>query len=212
MANESLSDACVRGHTETVRTMLLTAEYGRSADLESPLCLAAVNGHTEIVGILLKYKANVHGRGFEWDGFRPDHPLRFAAYNGHSETVRVLLEAHADVHACGSSGIPDHALRKAVERKHPETVVVLLHAASCDSVAHLTPSFIDAFLNSCTATCTIANTARCMRLGAKMLKALSDRADRVFRMQEFSHNRDRILNHISDHCCRDLCELVLVYV
>jgi len=96
------------------------------AKVDDALRQAALKGYTETVGVLLEYKADVHARGPNWDGHRPDFALRSAAPNGHTDTVRVLLAHKADVHASAHDGNPDHALRWAAIEGHVDTVRVLL--------------------------------------------------------------------------------------
>ena len=62
--------------------------------------MAAKNGHTETVKLLLDRGADIHA----WN----DYALRLAAENGHTETVKLLLDRGADIHAGN-----DYALRYA---------------------------------------------------------------------------------------------------
>ena len=54
----------------------------------SAMHVAAFNGHTEFVRLLLEYGFNVDSR--HWYGFTP---LMLAASRGHLEIVRLLLQA-----------------------------------------------------------------------------------------------------------------------
>ena len=56
----------------------------------TPLIVAAINGHTEIVKSLLAAGANINAKDEDdWT------PLMQAAHNGHTETVKLLLKAGA---------------------------------------------------------------------------------------------------------------------
>ena len=57
---------------------------------DTPLLRAARIGHTEIVNMLLKARADLNKQAN--DGSTPLHE---AAYNGHTEIVRMLLDAGA---------------------------------------------------------------------------------------------------------------------
>jgi ankyrin repeat protein len=56
------------------------------------LCVAAYNGHLEVVKLLLEKGADIEHK--DNDGRTP---LCVAAYNGHLEVVRLLLEKGADI-------------------------------------------------------------------------------------------------------------------
>ena len=55
-------------------------------DGETPIFVAASNGHTEIVKFLVGYGANRNAP--KYNGFTPMH---MAAWNGHTEIVRILI-------------------------------------------------------------------------------------------------------------------------
>ena len=78
-----------------------------------PICLAAANGHTDVVDCLLNHKADVDAN----NGF----PLRWAASEGHINVVKLLVENKANVHAQ-----EDTALVWAVEQEHGDVVFYLL--------------------------------------------------------------------------------------
>ena len=59
---------------------------------ETPLLLATENGHSTIVELLLKRKANIaHQNNIG------SSALHFAAYDGHTSTAKLLLEHKADI-------------------------------------------------------------------------------------------------------------------
>ena len=70
-------------------------ESRNSAD-ESPLMLAALKGHTEIVKRLVEKGADVNKPGWA--------PLHYAATNGHIEIMNLLLEHHAYIDASSPNG------------------------------------------------------------------------------------------------------------
>ena len=63
----------------------------------TPLIMAAYNGHSEVVDMLIKRGANVNDKDNE-----DKTALMWAAYNGHSEVVDILSE---------KKGHPLHELR-----------------------------------------------------------------------------------------------------
>ena len=85
------------------------------------LYIAAENGHTDIVKLLLDSKAGVNAR-ITGTG---ETPLYAAAQNGHTDTVKLLLDHKADVNACCND---DGAtpLWAAVKFGHTEVEKVLL--------------------------------------------------------------------------------------
>jgi len=72
---------------------LVRADLG---DRARPLHCAALNGHTEIVQLLLELGARVNPRNRN-----RETPLHMAALNGHKGIARLLIEAGADVNARG---------------------------------------------------------------------------------------------------------------
>jgi ankyrin repeat protein len=63
----------------------------RSPKDESPLMVAALRGHTQIVRKLIARDADVNKPGWA--------PLHYAATGGHTEIIRILLEEHAFIDA-----------------------------------------------------------------------------------------------------------------
>lgn len=63
---------------------------------ESPLMLAALKGHQDIVDTLIKKGADVNKTGWT--------PLHYAASGGHAAIIRLLLENHAYIDAESPNG------------------------------------------------------------------------------------------------------------
>jgi hypothetical protein len=68
----------------------------RSPKDESPLMLASLRGHVDMVRKLIERGADVNKTGWA--------PLHYAATNGHSEIIRLLLENHAYIDAESPNG------------------------------------------------------------------------------------------------------------
>lgn len=80
--------------------------------LEAAFVVAARDGHTEIMELLLEAGADIHA----WK----DVALRCASETGQVEAVRLLLSNGADAHASD-----DDALRIAEEQGHKEIAALL---------------------------------------------------------------------------------------
>ena len=101
-ANEQLREAAIHGRLDEVKELLQSR-----ADLESrrdylkltPLHLAAVWGHIDVVQFLLEMNANV-----ETTDERGYAPLHLATDQGHIDVVQFLLEKSAEIEAKSSSG------------------------------------------------------------------------------------------------------------
>lgn len=63
----------------------------RNAKGESPLMIAAIKGHKELVRALIQRDADVNKPGWT--------PLHYAATGGHVEIIQILLEEHAYIDA-----------------------------------------------------------------------------------------------------------------
>lgn len=136
------------------------------------------------------------------------------AENGNTDTVRELLAHKADVHSCGPNwdgGKPDAALRWAARNGHTDTVrVLLVEGNAC--VAFLADDFIRKYLHA--DSCD--SVALCMRIGTHILCSLDTICRHTFSMKNYTLKRKlytTLLEQASGTCCcRDLCELVLMYV
>jgi ankyrin repeat protein len=98
----------------------VNAVNARGGACGTALQAASVNGHIEIVTILLENGADVNLQGGEYY----DSALQAASHHGHVETVTLLLDGGADVNAQG--GYYDTALQAASHSDHLEIVTLLL--------------------------------------------------------------------------------------
>ena len=114
----------VRDSTVSVVEVLLKAPKikveSRSAQDESPLMLAAINGLTEICKQLIAADADVNKPGWT--------PLHYAASKGHLDIMSLLLENHAYIDAESPNGTTP--LMMAAEYGTPEAVKLLLNAGA----------------------------------------------------------------------------------
>jgi ankyrin repeat protein len=88
-----LIHAAVAGDADTVRELAASPNVDVNAlddDWNTPLMLAAREGHDEVVQALIIAKANINARNRQGKT-----ALALAADGGHDETVRVLVQAGA---------------------------------------------------------------------------------------------------------------------
>lgn len=97
----------------------LVPESRNAAD-ESPLMMAALKGHTELVRRLIARDADVNKPGWA--------PLHYAATGGHLDIRRQLLEAHAFIDAESPNGTTP--LMMAAFYGTPEAVKLLIEAGA----------------------------------------------------------------------------------
>lgn len=69
----------------------------------TPLLMAVENGNLQCVKIVLRYKADIEGRGLQYRSFGPRTPLFVAADQGFLNVLRCLVENGADVNARSST-------------------------------------------------------------------------------------------------------------
>ena len=89
----------------------------------APLHLAAMNGHADVVEVLLGFGADPNR--VEWWGCTP---LLWAAENGHKKVVQALLDSGANPNLAANGG--ETPLHDASSRGHNEVVLVLLLAGA----------------------------------------------------------------------------------
>jgi len=179
---------------------------GEDASPDDALRGAASNGHTGTVRVLLAHQADVHACGS--DG-KPDVALRWAAEFGYIDTVRLLLEHKANVHACS------HFLTQtSAEIGLTQMVEVLLEKGGPLLAQHISPSF-----GWCSRLHIMARMLRLYHANKGTVHALMASSPTPFTMETFLIVLESIvlrlrlsLSSLSSHCCRDLCELVIVYV
>ena len=87
---------------------------------ESPLMMAALKGHTELVRKLIERNADVNKTGWT--------PLHYAATNGHLAIIELLLESHAYIDAESPNGTTP--LMMAAHYGSPAAVKLLLEAGA----------------------------------------------------------------------------------
>ena len=129
----ALHTATWNGYTDLCSVLL---KSGADPDIcgpsgVTPLCLAAQQGHADVVRQLIEASCNVRCLA-DIDGSRSVTPLHLAARNGHGDVVRLLVAAGVDVEApMTSSGVCGlTALHLAVESGHLDIIDVLLDAGS----------------------------------------------------------------------------------
>ncbi|KAI8487113.1 hypothetical protein Bbelb_351830 [Branchiostoma belcheri] len=128
---QALLKAALQGDTVRVKQLLEEGVNPNAtsttsvlwAAQNSPLHLAALNGHHETVSVLLAAGADVNTQDT-----KEKTPLHLAAKNGHHETVSVLLAAGADVNT--QDQWERTPLHLAAVNGHHETVSALLAAGA----------------------------------------------------------------------------------
>lgn len=96
----------------------------RTPQDESPLMMAALKGHTELVKKLIERNADVNKTGWT--------PLHYAATNGHLSIIELLLENHAYIDAESPNGTTP--LMMAAHYGSPAAVKLLLEAGADPSL------------------------------------------------------------------------------
>lgn len=123
---QSLLRAAQDGRLSQVRACLAVGADVNAQTLEgwTPLMLAAIKGHTDIVRALLEHRGTqINARSQNgWTA------LRFAIHMGDTETLRLLLLAGSDVNAPDNDGWT--ALMQAAGERNIECLGILLAAGA----------------------------------------------------------------------------------
>ena len=146
-----LMTAARSGHAAAVRELL---DHGAKVDAqeeiagETALIWAAAENHADIVGLLLKAKAdpNQRSKSMTWpkDSFGLEGvptflpkggwtPLMYAAREGAADAARMLAEAGADLNVVDAENTT--ALIRAITNSHYDTAAVLIEAGADPNVA-----------------------------------------------------------------------------
>jgi len=88
----------------------------RNAVKETPIMLAALQGHVKVVDFLLSKEAQINHPGWT--------PLLYAATNGRNDVIKILIENHAYIDSSSPNGTTP--LMMAVRGGFRETVQLLL--------------------------------------------------------------------------------------
>lgn len=91
MRDRALCVACRYGHAAAAQKLLSRGSpfylgFGTGPHEDSPLCLAAMGGHSPVISLLVQHGASILQRNEV--GWRPVH---YAAYYGHLGSLRLLL-------------------------------------------------------------------------------------------------------------------------
>ena len=111
----------IRKHPEMVKVVEPDADLWGNT---SPLGIAAGNGDTEIVELLLKAGASVNA-ATACPGMEPMTPLCNAVWGGHFETAELLCDAGADCNATGGKFYP-HLLDFATAHSDQKIINLLI--------------------------------------------------------------------------------------
>ena len=111
LSNTSMSSYCVTSSNQAMNNG------------ETPVCVAALEGHTEILMILIKHGGNVN----QADNVART-PLSMAAQNGHTAALKILLHSGGDIHMPDSEGCTPAWI--AAEGGHTEALHTLLKAGA----------------------------------------------------------------------------------
>ena len=120
--------ACAEGDLERVRQLIQVQDMYRGDSIGwTPLMLAALNGHDQIVRELIRAEADVNGK----DKYKQT-ALHLASRRGHSNVVKTLAEAGANLNVQDWLGVTP--LMWAAYRGYANVVVELIRAGADVSV------------------------------------------------------------------------------
>ena len=129
--NKTILEASRRGDLETVEAIMkLGADYknARGEGDWAPLHMAAIEGHDQVVELLLANGADANVRDLE-----NSTPLHYAANKSHLNTTEILLRYGADVNAKDDEGETPLRLSQAMQLNEWEAEAGLLRAAGGDA-------------------------------------------------------------------------------
>ena len=110
--------AILYGHAEIVEFLKDLVGIQAEKKVTALMC-ASMNGHLQVVELLLKDNADVNAQ--EEDGFTA---LMVASENGHTQVVELLLKEHADIKLQTNDGVT--ALMLASQNGHQKVIELLL--------------------------------------------------------------------------------------
>lgn len=122
--NYAIHLACQEGRLEVTRCLIYYEASVNETNTAkfSPIHLAASNGHSEIISLLLDEGALVNG---EEKSAIPT-PLNFACQKGHIECVQILLAHGADMTLIDKESDGSNALDLAIDNGHEDIVELLI--------------------------------------------------------------------------------------
>jgi len=125
----SLNEAAAMGNVDLVRSLIAKGadvdnrERG-DGSFKTPLHCAVMNGHKDIVELLLADGADINAKG----GWRGETSLHYAAEKGHKEVAELLIAKGANVNATdGAGGTPLHS---AARTGHKDIVELLIEKSA----------------------------------------------------------------------------------
>lgn len=113
-----LRSACLMNRKSTVQLLISTGAATNAASLGDALYSASLQGHANIVTLLIREGADVNHRTGTYKT-----ALHAAAYKGHKDVVEILIGAGANVHA---PGLLRDVFHTAAAGGHQDIVLLLL--------------------------------------------------------------------------------------
>lgn len=100
-ATDELLVWCTDGDHLQVKSSLQSNDEADFGVKQAALFAAVINGHHEVVEVLLSFDVDVNCRSHDQPNYTP---LHFAASKGHLNCAKVLLKYHADITAKDTQG------------------------------------------------------------------------------------------------------------